>query len=230
LSSSVPLTKSITKQHKRSWSAGSYDPATTDTTVTSAIPMALNASQSLSPIPQHTMNHGKTRVYPKYPPLPPPVIAVTTAATAIPATPTKKSTTSANSNGPPAISNHSSNSDPLQDTSLWDTLESYTRWVGSADNGIDAYLSPGRPSMDTDIIEDEFNTSSLLPPSSPVNGNLTAQGSTGRKRAQSTPTNFTSPLSSMGIEQLWEFPLQFVALLSMPEIDGRPSYQSKLLL
>ncbi|KAI8051664.1 hypothetical protein BDF22DRAFT_744669 [Syncephalis plumigaleata] len=224
LSSSVPLSKSTSKQHKRSWSAGSYEPAsanttTATTTTTSAIPMALNASQSPSLTPQHTMNHGKTRVYPKYPPLPPPTTSTSTATT-------KKSTTTATNHGM-TLASHSSSNDPSQDTSLWDTLESYTRWVASADNGADVYLSPGRPSMDTDIMEDDFNASNLLSPSSAANGNATTtQGSTGRKRAQSTPANLTSPLASVGIEQLWEFPLQFVALLSMPETDGRPSYQT----
>ncbi|RKP26724.1 hypothetical protein SYNPS1DRAFT_27599 [Syncephalis pseudoplumigaleata] len=160
----------------------------------------------------------QTRIYPRYPPQPVPVTATSTATGS--SSGTIKNAAAANTD-----------QHQPQDVSLWDTLEPYTRWMAPLEAGLEACLSPGRTSMDVDVAEDEFNASALSPAPLAVGNHaqLDAQaaGGAGRKRAQTVPgNNGASPLASMGIEQLWEFPLQFVALLTMPDVEGRPSYQA----
>ncbi|KAI9596652.1 hypothetical protein BDF19DRAFT_20542 [Syncephalis fuscata] len=144
---SSPLRPSLVKQHKRSWSAGSYDPSTGQPT--SNMNNTLNESDSPALIPCHTTNHGKTRVYPKYPPVPPPA--------PLPPQTTVPSMTTPLSKSVPLPTNHSTNTPTLpnntggnsnggnnNDVTLWDTIESYTRWVAAMDPGLEACLSPNR--------------------------------------------------------------------------------------
>ncbi|RKP05939.1 hypothetical protein THASP1DRAFT_32234 [Thamnocephalis sphaerospora] len=185
--------------HKRSWSGGSYEEAL-------AQQSTLVAQQSLA---------GKTRIKPRYPPLPqsPPPLSAAKAklSTSLlePATPTALSVPRPDT---PGFSDGGSMGEGRDATAvgdvdessaahpLWNACESLTSWI--VDSGADFNLPDGA-----------FSDTAIEPTAAAAGATQT------RKR--------NGQSNGMGMEQLWEFPLQFFALLSMPEVDSahRPSFQ-----